>query len=98
MAQIRVDSDILLTAVSSTNASIERVRTENQTLTSNLVNLQSSWTGAASMSFQDVVQQWRAVQVQVEEHLGQINAALAAAGNSYGSTETDVTRMFAGGR
>lgn len=97
MAQIRVDSDILLAAVSSTQAAIERVRAENSSLTANLVNLQNTWTGSASISFQDLVTQWRAVQLQVEEHIGQLNTALAAAGNTYGTTEQDVTRLFAGG-
>ncbi|GGA62794.1 hypothetical protein GCM10011490_11580 [Pseudoclavibacter endophyticus] len=97
MAQIRVDSDILLAAVNTTNASIDRVRTENASLTTNLINLQSTWTGSASASFQDLLSQWRAVQLQVEEQLAQMNIALATAGNTYGSTESDVTRMFAGG-
>lgn len=95
MAQLRVDSDQILAAVGSTQASIERVRSENAGLTANLVNLQTGWTGTASLSFQDVLQGWRAVQLQVEEHIAQINAALAAAGNIYGNTENDVTRMFA---
>lgn len=96
MAQLRVDSDQILAAVSSTQASIERVRTENAGLTANLVQLQHSWSGSASISFQDVLQRWRAVQLQVEEQIGVINNALAAAGNSYGTTEHDVTRLFSG--
>lgn len=97
MAQIRVDSDLLLAAVGSTHAAIERVRAENSSLTSNLVNLQTHWTGTASMSFQDVVTRWRGVNLQVEEHIGLINTALGAAGNTYGATEQDVTRLFMGG-
>lgn len=97
MVQLAVDSDQILGAVASTQASIERVRAENSGLTANLVNLQTTWSGSASISFQDLLQQWRALQLQVEEQIAQINNALAAAGNTYGSTEQDVTRLFAGG-
>lgn len=96
MAQLRVDSDQILAAVGSTQAAIERVRTENAGLTANLVQLQGSWSGTASISFQDLLQRWRAVQLQVEEQIAAINNGLAAAGNTYGATEHDVTRLFTG--
>lgn len=97
MAQIRVDSDILLSSVTQARASVDRVRAENAGLTAHLVGLQSTWTGAASASFQEILSQWRAVQLQVEQQIDQINTALAAAGNAYGNTEHDVQRLFMGG-
>ena len=97
MAQLRVDSDQITAAVGQTQASIERVRTENAGLTANLTNLQNSWTGDASISFQDVLLQWRSLATQVEEQIGRINHALGIAGTTYGSTETDVRRMFLAG-
>ena len=59
-----------------------------------LVNLQSSWTGQASIAFQGVVTDWHATQQRVEDSLAGISAALAQAGRLYEEIEQQNARLF----
>jgi early secretory antigenic target protein ESAT-6 len=61
---------------------------------SQLMQLQASWTGSASIAFQGVVDQWRVTQRQVEDSLAGINTALAAAGRQYADAEHATTSLF----
>lgn len=95
MAVFSVDSDEMDLTVSSTQTSIENVRSEVQTLLTRLEGLQSTWQGGASSAFQAVVEEWRGTQLTVEQSLENINAALGTASTNYGSVEQDVQAMFA---
>ncbi len=59
-----------------------------------LTQLQSSWTGTAAIAFHTVVEQWRATQLQVEDSLGSISAALATAGQQYAEAEQLSASLF----
>ena len=81
MAVFSVDSDQLLVATTSAvRGTIDRLQGETGAMMSQLMQLQASWTGSASIAFQGVVDQWRVTQRQVEDSLAGINTALAAAG------------------
>jgi 6 kDa early secretory antigenic target len=94
MTTYQVDSDAVLGATSSIHASMERLSSESGALLTQLVNLQGSWTGAASTAFQGVVAEWRATQQRVEESLGTIGRALGTAGQHYAEAETANAGLF----
>ena len=94
MAVFSVDSDSILTSTTSVRGTIERLQAESQSMLAQLTQLQSSWTGSASIAFGSVVEQWRGTQRQVEESLASINAALAAAGRQYADTELAAASLF----
>ena len=94
MAVYAVDSDAVLTANSAVRGTIERLQSETQSMMSQLVSLQSSWTGTASTAFQHVIDQWRATQHQGEESLASINTALASAGRQYADAEQVTASLF----
>lgn len=94
MAVFSVDSDAVLSATSAVRGTIDRLQGETTALMSQLTQLQSTWTGSASVAFQSVVDQWRATQRNVEESLAGINAALATAGRQYADAEQSSMSLF----
>lgn len=94
MANFTVDSAEMDTAVAGTVTSMENVRTEVSTMLARLQELQTTWTGGASSSFQTVVDDWRATQLRVEESMELISSALGTAAQSYATVEQDVSAMF----
>lgn len=94
MAVFSVDSDAVLAATASMRSTIERLQAESGSMMAQLTQLQSSWTGSASVAFHSVTEQWRATQRQVEDTLAGINAALAAAGRQYAEAELATTSLF----
>lgn len=94
MAVFSVDSDAVLATTSAVRGTIDRVQGETNAMMSQLMQLQASWTGSASVAFQGVVDQWRATQRQVEDALAGINTALAAAGRQYAETEQATMSLF----
>lgn len=96
MAQFVVDSDTIATKSLQAQGHIERLTGEVNGMTSTLTDLQNSWTGTASASFQEAFRSWRAAQAHMEQAMAQINQALSAAGNQYAETEAANARMFAG--
>jgi 6 kDa early secretory antigenic target len=87
MAVFSVDSDAVLTATAAVRGTADRLEAETSAMHAQLGQLQSAWTGAASVAFQGVIEQWRATQRQVEDALGAISHALAAAGQQYAEAE-----------
>lgn len=87
MAVFSVDSDAVLTATAAVRGTIDRLGGEASAMLAQLTQLQSSWTGSASLAFQGVVDQWRATHRQVEDSLAAINSALASAGRQYADAE-----------
>jgi WXG100 family type VII secretion target len=94
MAVFSVDSDAVLSATSIVQATVTRLEAESSALLTQLTQLQGSWTGAAAVAFQGVVERWRATQRQVEEALADINGALTAAGRQYADVEQASASLF----
>ena len=94
MAQFVVDSDTIAATSQQAQGHIERLTGEVNGMTSTLTDLQNSWTGTASVNFQEAFRSWRAAQAQMEQAMAHINQALSAAGNQYAETEAANARMF----
>jgi WXG100 family type VII secretion target len=94
MAVFSVDSDAVLSATHAIRATGDRVRSDTASLLGQLTQLQGSWTGAASVAFQSVIERWRAAQGELDAALGDISAALATAGQQYAQTEQATAGMF----
>jgi early secretory antigenic target protein ESAT-6 len=94
MSRYQVDSDEVLGASAAVRGSIGRIQAEVGALHGQLVNLQSSWTGQASVAFQSLAADWKATQQRVEENLAAINQALNVAGQQYAEIEASNARLF----
>ncbi len=94
MTAFTVDTDAVLAATSSVRATAERIQTETSAMMAQLVQLQSSWSGAASASFQVCVDQWRTAQAQVEQALASISRALGSAATHYADAEQYSANLF----
>lgn len=94
MAVFSVDSDAVLAATAGVQGTIDRLHAESNSMMTQLTQLQGSWTGSAAVAFHSVTEQWRATQRQVEEALGGISVALAAAGRQYAEAELATTSLF----
>lgn len=94
MTRFHVDADALLSATSTTTATIGRLQAECAGLTSQLGALQSSWTGSAATAFQALVAEWMATYQRLEQNLAALNHALGHAGRQYADTEQQAASMF----
>jgi len=94
LAIYSVDSDAVLAATAGVRATADRVRAETHAMLAQLTGLQSQWTGAASVAFSGVIDQWRAANVQVEEALSAIGVALETAGHQYAEAEQMTLGLF----
>lgn len=95
MAKFTVDSDLMTSTMATAYTEIDAVQTHTAQLTTTLNTLEATWQGQAAVAFQEVVEQWRGTQSQVETAIANINQALGAAAEHYGTTEGDVIRLFA---
>ena len=96
MTQFEVDSARVAQASGAIAASAQSIGTEVDQMMRHLLDLQGSWRGQASASFQQVVADWRSTQERVRTALEEIQRALAAAGRQYQEVEDAAARMFAG--
>jgi len=94
MAVYSVDSDAVLATTAAVRGTIDRIQGETNAMMGQLIQLQATWTGSASVAFHSVVEQWRVTQRQVEESLAGINTALAAAGRQYAEAEQASMSLF----
>ena len=94
MSQFQVDSAQVAQASAAVHASAAQIGTEVDRMMRNLLDLQGSWQGQASSSFQHVVSDWRATQERVRAVLEEIQQALATAGRQYAEAEESAVRMF----
>lgn len=94
MTQFTVDSEQVMAANVAIQATISRLQAEVDTLHAQLVGLQSSWTGLASNSFQELAGRWRATAAGVDAQLGDLGNALAYAANQYADIEQANQRLF----
>ena len=79
MTHFSVDSEQVQAANAAIQSTISRISSEADTLLAQLQNLQSSWTGVAANSFQDLVIRWRATASTVDSQLGELGTALGIA-------------------
>ena len=86
MAQFQVDSEQVLAATGTINATISRLQSEVQSLHAQLQNLQGSWRGAAAESFQALANRWRTTAGAVD--------ALSLAASQYRDIEYANQRLF----
>jgi WXG100 family type VII secretion target len=96
MSRYEVDAAQVAAASAAVQTSVQELGGEVDRMMRHLLELQSSWKGAAATSFQHVVTDWRATQERVRTTLEEIQRALAVAGHQYEDAEAAATRMFAG--
>ncbi|MDH6237836.1 WXG100 family type VII secretion target [Cryobacterium sp. CG_9.6] len=94
MTSYQVDSDALITLASATRGTISRIEADVVGLHGQLVGVEAVWSGSASSAFQVAVAHWKAVQLQVEQSLADITAALGMAGQQYGEIEQANMALF----
>lgn len=94
MSVFTVDTDAVFTTRLSVQATSERLQSDSAAMTSQLTQLQSSWSGGASVACQNAVEQWRGAQAHVEQALAAIAQALGSAGQLYAQAENDSTALF----
>lgn len=94
MTHFSVDSDQVVAATAAINQTLAKVVADHDVLLSQLSALQSSWTGAAASSFQELAVRWRQTSATVENQLAEISAALSMAANQYAEIEMSNQRLF----
>lgn len=94
MSVYTVDTEAVSAANGAARATMERLRGESQALKAQLTQLQSSWTGNASVAFQGCSEQWAAAQLHVEQALESIGVALGSAATQYADADQFSATMF----
>jgi WXG100 family type VII secretion target len=94
MTQIQVDSEQVLAANSTIQATIAKVQAEVDGLHSQLVRLQEVWRGSAANSFQELVGRWKVTATTVDTQLGELGNALRVAAAQYSDIEAANQRLF----
>ena len=95
MTRFEVDSAEVEAAAERARHSCGVIHGEVAGMMTQLVDLQSTWSGAAAQSFAAVAQEWRSTQQVVEQSLTQITEALDLAAQTYATAETDAHGLFA---
>ncbi|WP_062071447.1 WXG100 family type VII secretion target [Demequina sediminicola] len=96
MTQFNVDSNAVSEAGTRARASSEAIRTEVAAMVGHLTALEGSWQGGAATAFARLLEDWRAMQVQVELNLDSISMALDNAAVTYSNAEDSATQLFTG--
>ncbi|MCX6485993.1 MAG: WXG100 family type VII secretion target [Rhodoluna sp.] len=96
MTIFRVDSEQVLAANHTIQATISKLQSEVELLHSQLQSLEGSWQGAAATSFQDLVKRWRLTANGVDQQLSEIGRALTHAATQYQEIEAANLRLFQG--
>ncbi len=96
MTVYNVDAAQIAAASASANQTADNIRAAVASMMAQLTGLEATWGGAASASFQSVIAQWQATQVQVEAALESVGVALAQASSTYSDAESAATALFAG--
>lgn len=95
MAIFQIDTGDLMAKSGTVEATLSRIQSDVNSMEGQLRQLQETWKGSAALAFQDVLTQWRATQVQVEQSLASVRQAMAAASTHYEEVESTNTRIFA---
>jgi len=93
--KFEVDAGEVERAAGRVATSADAISQEVEGMMSHLNQLQGTWRGSASASFQELSMQWRKTQAQVEESLLSIRTALNASAQQYSQAEEAALRMFA---
>jgi WXG100 family type VII secretion target len=96
MAVFHVDSDALQARSLAVQGTIGRLRAEVDSMHTGLQQLEGLWSGTAAANFRQLMANWRATQLKVEEALAGINAALTHASEQYAAAEAANARLFLG--
>ncbi len=95
MTRFEVDSSEVHAAAARARHSCGVIHGEVAGMMTQLLDLQSTWSGTATQSFAAVAQEWRSTQHVVEQSLAQITAALALAAQTYAEAESSAHGLFA---
>ncbi len=95
MTRFEVDSAQVAGAATAARASGGVIHGEVAAMLRHLSELQGTWRGGAAATFEGLIAEWRATQVQVEASLEHITQALDAAARQYADAELAATRLFA---
>ena len=96
MTAYAVDAEQVSAASAQACATASTIRTEVDTLMSQLLALQDSWTGGAQSNFQATITQWQGIQAQTHDALDSISTQLQAAATTYADAEAHSSALFAG--
>ena len=96
MTAYAVDAELVSAASAPAGATASTIRTEVDTLMSQLLALQDSWTGGAQANFQATITQWQGIQAQTHDALDSISTQLQAAATTYADAEAHSSALFAG--
>jgi WXG100 family type VII secretion target len=94
MTQFSVDSERVMAANLAIQSTISRLSQESDSLHTQLLGLQSSWTGAAANSFQELTARWKATAATVDAQLAEVGRALGTAATQYAEIEYANQRLF----
>lgn len=94
MTHFSVDSEQVLAANTTIQATIQRLQAEVDTLHANLQGLNGSWQGVAANSFQELVARWRITANTVQSQLAEVSTALGVAARQYSEIEAANVRLF----
>jgi early secretory antigenic target protein ESAT-6 len=94
MSQFQVDSDALLGASASLRGTVSQMQSLIVTMNGQLTTLAASWSGSASLAFQDLVNEWQVTQRVVESNLDEISVALSTAHSQYSDVESANMSLF----
>lgn len=96
MTAYAVDAEQVSAASAQACATASTIRTEVDTLMSQLLALQDSWMGGAQANFQATITQWQGIQAQTHDALDSISTQLQAAATTYADAEAHSSALFAG--
>ena len=94
MTAYAVDAEEISTASAQACATAATIRTEVDTLMTQLLGLQDSWTVGAQINFETTISQWEAIQTQTHDTLDQISSQLQDAATTYSDAETHSMGLF----
>lgn len=94
MSVFTVDTEAVQGAHAAARGTMERLQSESTSLMAQLTQLESSWSGSASIAFQQCSEQWRSAQMHLEQVLGSISTALGSAAVQYRDADLNSTRLF----
>ena len=96
MTAYAVDAEQVSAASAQACATASTIRSEVDTLMSQLLTLQDSWTGGAQANFQATITQWQGIQAQTHDALDSISTQLQSAASTYADAEAHSSALFAG--
>ena len=92
--EVKVSTGDVQAKASTIQRETSEIEARLSQLTSQMADLAGSWTGAASSSFQDLLQQWDKAARSMKDALGGIGRSLQGAGMDYDSLEQRLTSQF----